>query len=125
MFDASSPKIHLLPLNDLKYGRRRAKYQRRTVTTVEFGAGASDHIAVADGDRRPLVWIGAPLDLALKPGDSVWALWFEGYVQGWGPIAKTVCHDSTCERALYVVNADGALRSVAHIGATHFWVERA
>ncbi|WP_061963030.1 hypothetical protein [Demequina aurantiaca] len=125
MFDASSSKIHLLPLDDPNYGRRRANYQRRTVTTVELGAGTSDHITVADGDHRPLVWIGAPRDQGLKPGDSVWALWFEGFVQGWGPIAKTVCADSTCERDLYVVNAAGAVRSVNHEGSTHFVIEPA
>lgn len=124
MFDAQPLNVHVLPLDDLKFGRRRPRLEKRVVISVDDDSGPNGHITVASSGRPALVWVGVRPELGLQPGDAVSALWFEGFVQGWGPVAQVVCADSSCEHTLIRLTPGGAERLVPHQTPRHFSIAR-
>ena len=125
MFDTYPLDVHVLRLDDTRFGRRRPRFERRLVDAIETDPFGGRRLYVAAESERPLVWTGVPRHVDLEVGDGVWALWFEAFIQGWGPTAKTECADPTCERALLRLSAAGDGARMSQAGSRHFMVERA
>lgn len=94
--------IHLLPGNREDQASRGPQLEERVVHSVEpANGGAKPRVTVARPFERPMVWVGEHGAMYLEPGDTVRALWYQAMVWGWGPVAKTMCVDPGCVRAVY------------------------
>lgn len=100
---ASAPtRIHLLPGDRGDQASHGPQLEERIVHSVEPAKGSTKRrVMVARPFERPLAWVGEHGDVDLSPGDTVRALWYQAMVWGWGPVAKTVCVDPCCARAVY------------------------